>query len=51
MIEEETGVPLDSGIAAVGNADAATSVDEAPEMEASPGAAAVQEAPERERKS
>ena len=45
VVEEETGVPLDSGIAAVGNADAATAVDEAPEMAASPGAAAVQEAP------
>ena len=45
VVEEETGVPLDSGIAAVGNADAATSVEEAPEMEASPGAAAVEEAP------
>jgi nucleotide-binding universal stress UspA family protein len=45
VVEEETGVPLDSGIAAVGNADAAASVDEAPEMAASPGAAAVQEAP------
>ena len=45
VVEEETGVPLDSGIAAVGNADAATSVEEAPEMEASSGAAAVEEAP------
>jgi nucleotide-binding universal stress UspA family protein len=45
VVEEETGVPLDSGIAAVGNADAATAVDEAPEVAASPGAAAVQEAP------
>jgi nucleotide-binding universal stress UspA family protein len=45
VVEEETGVPLDSGIAAVGNADAATSVEEAPEMEASSGAAAVEDAP------
>lgn len=45
VVEEETGVPLDSGIAAVGNADAATSVEEAPEMEAASGAAAVEEAP------
>src|SRR5262245_20592540 len=44
VVEEETGVPLDSGIAAMGNADAAASVDEAPEM-ASPAAPAVQEAP------
>lgn len=45
VVEEETGVPLDSGIAAVGDADAATSVDEAPEMEASSAAPAAQEAP------
>lgn len=45
VVEEETGVPLDSGIAAVGDADAVTSVDEAPEMEASSNAAAAQEAP------
>src|SRR3954463_9389947 len=42
VVEEETGVPLDSGIAAVGNVDAVTPVDEAPEMQAAP---AVQEAP------
>ena len=46
VIEEETGVPLDSGIAAVGDADAATSVDEAPEM---PEIAASRE-PRRSRK-
>src|SRR4051794_31275273 len=34
VVEEETGVPLDSGIAAVGDAVAAASVDEAPETEA-----------------
>jgi hypothetical protein len=45
VVEEETGVPLDSGIAAVGSADAATSVDEAPEMEASPATPSAQEAP------
>ena len=45
VVEEETGVPLDSGIAAVGNADAATSVDEAPEMDDSPAAPVAQEAP------
>jgi nucleotide-binding universal stress UspA family protein len=45
VVEEETGVPLDSGIAAVGNVDAATSVDEAPEMEASPATPSAQEAP------
>jgi hypothetical protein len=42
VVEEETGVPLDSGIAAVGDADAVTSVDEAPETQAAP---ATQEAP------
>ncbi|HKH44391.1 MAG TPA: universal stress protein [Thermoanaerobaculia bacterium] len=45
VVEEETGVALDSGIAAVGDAVAASSVDEAPEIEASAGAPAVQEAP------
>jgi nucleotide-binding universal stress UspA family protein len=42
VVEEETGVPLDSGIAAVGDADAVAPVDEAPETQAAP---AVQEAP------
>ena len=42
VVEEETGVPLDSGIAAAGDADAAAPVDEAPETQAAP---AVQEAP------
>jgi len=45
VVEEETGMALDSGIAAVGDAVAVSSVDEAPEMEASAGASAVQEAP------
>ena len=42
VVEEETGVPLDSGIAAVGDADAAAPVDEAPETQAAP---VLQEAP------
>jgi nucleotide-binding universal stress UspA family protein len=45
VVEEETGVALDSGIAATGDAVATASVDEAPEMDASADAPAVQEAP------
>ena len=45
VVEEETGVPLDSGIAAAGDAVAASSVDEAPEAAEAQSTPAVQEAP------
>jgi nucleotide-binding universal stress UspA family protein len=45
VVEEETGVPLDSGIAATGDAVAASSVDEAPEAEAQSTPAAQEAAP------
>jgi nucleotide-binding universal stress UspA family protein len=45
VVEEETGVPLDSGVAAAGDAVAATSVDEAPEAAEAQSTPAAQEAP------
>ena len=51
VVEEETGVPLDSGIAAAGDADAAASVDEAPEMEASREPRRPRKLQDRERRS